>query len=368
MTLTKTIQLTEVVVRSTTQPLAMRTKILAPYLERLGIGVDTDGKPVELPAIIDADDYILELDDWERSVLRDHPAGTDAKGRPWPSLVSQGLAFQMRYIERAAFFDGAEVPASERAKMIGHLIIDGAIGITLLDDLQWAINRLIREGQVQVARRLTEFRNAVNQNVSRVRSYADAETFARSESAAAELSDGQIQEYWPEIPPETEGEGQPVSAARKPSPRPSRPKRPPKQVAKPLPPRPPVRDEDPNSSRLLSLTIVLVVSGLLWSFVSPRDASFEPPPTLTQQDFAKVPSIAEIEARPPSLYVTFSATEWREMGEMQRWRAVEQIGTIATEAGYLGAHMRTSDGKTVGQWLKRRGVKTINISGDRDPS
>ena len=178
MTQTKTTVLIEVEVPSTTRPLATRARILAPYLERLGIGADADGKAVELPAIVDADDYILELDDWERSVLRDHPAGTDAKGRPWPRLVSESLAFQMRYIERVAFFDGAEVPASEHAEVIGHLIIDGAIGITLLDDLQWAINRLIREGQVQVAGRLADFRNAVNQNVSRVRSYADAETFA----------------------------------------------------------------------------------------------------------------------------------------------------------------------------------------------
>ena len=367
MTQTKTTVLIEVEVPSTTRPLATRARILAPYLERLGIGVDADGKAVELPAIVDADDYILELDDWERSVLRDHPAGTDAKGRPWPSLVSESLAFQMRYIERVAFFDGAEIPVSEHAEVIGHLIIDGAIGITLLDDLQWAINRLIREGQVQVAGRLTDFRNAVNQNVSRVRSYADAETFTRSEAAADELSDGQIQKYWPEIPAEPDDEEQPAAAARKPSPRPSRPKQSPKEVAKPLPPPPPARAEDSSSSRLLSLTIVLIVSGMIWSFLAPRDGSYEPPPTLTQQDFAEVSSIAEVEARPPSLYVTFSAPRWREMGELQRWRAVEQIGTIATDAGYSGAHMRTSDGKTVGQWSKRRGVKTINISGDRDP-
>jgi hypothetical protein len=308
------------------------------------------------------------LDEWDRAVLRDHPSGTDAQGRPWPGLVSQGLAFQMRYIERVAFFDGAEVPESEYAKVEGHLVIDGAIGITLLDDLQWAINRLIREGQVQVARRLTDFRNAVNQNVSRVRSYAGAETFARSEAAADELSDGQVQQLWPEIPPEAEeDEEQAPARAPKSAPSMQRFKMRRKETAKPLPPPPSSDAEDSSSSRLLSLTAALILSGMIWSFMSPRDGRFVPPPTLTQQDFVDVPSISRVEARPPSLYVTFSAHQWQEMGELARWRAIEQIGTIATDAGYNGAHMRTSEGETVGQWSKHRGVKTINISGRRDP-
>jgi hypothetical protein len=102
---------------------------------------------------------------------------------------------------------------------------------------------------------------------------------------------------------------------------------------------------------------------MILSFLTPRDGRFEPPPTLTQQDFVEIPSISRVEARPPSLYVTFSAPEWQEMGELAHRRAIEQIGTIATDAGYNGAHMRTSEGETVGQWSKHRGVKTINISG-----
>jgi hypothetical protein len=367
MTSTKATVLTKVEVTSTTRPLATRARILEPYLKRLGIGSDAEGDTRELPAIVDAGDYILELDEWDRTVLRDHASGKDAKGRPWPSLVSEGLAFQLRYIERAAYFDGAEIPELEEAKVYGHLIIDGAIGITLIDDLQWAINRLIREGQVQIAGRLADFRNAVNQNLSRVRSYGGAEIFARSQAAADELSDGQIQECWPEIAAEPEDQEQPEATARKPSPAPQRSRLRRKETAKPLPLSPPRQAEDPTSSRLLSLTAVLIVSGMIWSFLTPRDERFEPPPALTQQDFSHVPSISKVEARPPSLYVTFSAPRWEEMGELQRWRAIEQISTIATDAGYNGAHMRTSEGETVGQWLKRRGVKTINISGRRDP-
>jgi len=365
MTSTRTTVMTEDAPREMPPPMVTRGTILAPYLERFGIGQDADPALREPPATVDAGDYILELDEWERTILRTNASGTDAKGRPWPSLVTEGLAFQLRCIERASVLDGAAVDTpGQLAHLTGHLIIDGAIGITLLDDLQWAINRLIREGQVRVAGQLAEFRNAVNLNVSRVRSYVGAETFARTESAANELSCGRIQRSWPELPPEEDDEESPTKPAvtrRRPSP----PKVPRKIVAVAEPHR---SVYESSSSRLLSLTIVLIVSGMLWSLLLHRGAGSAPPPTLTQQDFVAIPSVSEVEARPPSLYVTFSTPQWREMGELKRWRALEQIGTIATGAGYTGALMRTSDGETVGQWSKRRGAKAVNHPVGRGPS
>ena len=365
MTWTRTKVATEDAPRAISPPMVTRATILAPYLERLGIGGGAEGNARELPAIIDAGDYILELDDWERMIIRVHASGTDVKGRPWPSLVTEGLAFQLRCLERMAVLDGAAVDTPDQlAHLTGHLIIDGAIGITLLDDLRWAINRLIREGQVGVAGRLTGFRNAVNQNISRVRSYVDPGTFTRTESAADEMSGGHIQHNWPEIPAGEDDEEPPPKPARNRR-RPSPPKVRRKTVTAPELPRP---AEESSSSRLLSLTIVLIVSGMLWSFLMPRGADSESPPTLTREEFAEIPSISEVEARPPSLYVTFNTTEWREMGELKRWRALERVGTIATVAGYTGAHMRTSDGETVGRWSKRLGAKAVNNPIGRGPS
>ena len=364
MTSTRTKVMTEDEPGVTTRPLVTRATILTPYLERLGIGEDADEPLEEPPTNVDAGDYVLELDEWERTVIRSYSSGTDAKGRPWPSLVTEGLAFQLRCIERASVLDGAEVDTPDQfAHLIGHLIIDGAIGITLLDELQWAINRLIREGQVRVAGRLAEFRNAVNLNVSRVRSYVDAETFGRTESAANELSCGGIQQSWPEIPEGEDDEEPPPKTVAVRS-RPVLPAVRRKTVAV-AEPRQPVES---SSSRVLSLTIVFVVSGMLWSLLLPRGAGSEPPPTLTQRDFVEIPSVSEVVARPPSLYVTFGNPEWQEMGELKRWRALEQIGTIATGAGYTGALMRTADGETVGQWSKRRGAKAVNRPVGRGPS
>ena len=109
MTSTRTKVMTEDEPGVTTRPLVTRATILTPYLERLGIGEDADESPEEPPTNVDAGNYVLELDEWERTVIRSYSSGTDAKGRPWPSLVTEGLAFQLRCIERASVLDGAEV-------------------------------------------------------------------------------------------------------------------------------------------------------------------------------------------------------------------------------------------------------------------
>jgi len=356
MTSTRTTVTTDVEQPASCEPTRTRAEILAPYLDRLGIGDNDDGTTRELPAIIDAGDYILELDEWERRVVRAHASGTDAKGRPWPGLVSEGLAFQIRCIDRAAALDGAFVPGpDQQAELIDELIIDGTLGITLLNDLQWAIDRLIREGQVRVAGRLAEFRNAVNHNVSRVRSFVGNATFAKSEAAAKESSDGQIQARWPDIPAELDDDDRP----------PPRPvqvhRRPPQLKVRPKAPAriPPQRLAETSSSRPLTLTIVLVISLLVWFYIAPQHADSELPRELTERDFSGVPAVSKVEARPPSLYVTFSALRWQEMNELERWQAMDQVGTIAGRADYIGAHMRTSDGETVGRWSQLKGLKAV---------
>ena len=98
---------------------------------------------------------------------------------------------------------------------------------------------------------------------------------------------------------------------------------------------------------------------MVWASVAPRQTEPELLPLLTEQDFVHIPSVSKIEARPPSLYVTMSALRWREMNDLERWQVLDQIGTIAGRADYVGAHMRTTDGKTVGRWSKVKGVKAI---------
>jgi hypothetical protein len=371
MASTRTTVTTEVEETASCEPTHTRAEILARHVERLGIDGEADGNAPELPAILDAGDYILELDDWERMVVRTYASGTDTKGRPWPGLVVEGLAYQLRCIDRAAALDGKFVPSPEqRAELIDELIVDGTIGITLLNDLQWAINRLIREGQVRIAGRLADFRNAVNHNVSRVRSFVGSATFAKAEAAVKESSDGLIQERWPDIAsePEEDPRGPRLAVRRKasisarPRPKASVPARPLPEASVPARPRPQAAEVRPSSSRLLTLTIVLLVSGFTWWFVASRGAGSVLLPKLTVRDFSAVPSITEVDARPPSLYVTFSGTRWHEMNDLERWRALDQVGAVAERAGYVGAHMRTSDGKAVGQWSRLKGVKAVEPS------
>jgi hypothetical protein len=172
---------------------------------------------------------------------------------------------------------------------------------------------------------------------------------------ARDSSDGQIQERWPDIAIE------PVDGDR--PPRPAQPRRAPlPSKARPqaaIRVQMPRRLEQPTRSRVLPLSTVLVISLIVWFFVAPRPTEPELLPRLTEQDFEYIPSVSKIEARPPSLYVTMSALRWREMSALERWQVLDQIGTIAGRADYVGVHVRTSDGETVGQWSKFNGSKVI---------
>jgi hypothetical protein len=95
----------------------------------------------------------------------------------------------------------------------------------------------------------------------------------------------------------------------------------------------------------------------------PRLNAPEIPPELTLKRFSHLEAVRRISARRPSLYVVLDGSAWQAATPDEKSRLLEEIGQIADQAGYNGMRARTQGAGTVGQWLKKTGVRVIQRSG-----
>ena len=321
-------------------PAAERRRTLAPYLARLAVASTAQQAEPAVPESLPVEGASLELDPWERRVLQQFHGGTDTKGRPWPGLVAEGVAFRAKCLARAAQLEPDAEPQApqHRAGLVDELIHDAAVGLALMQELQQTIDRLIHESELKIAKGLTDFRNVVGQSVGTMRKLLGSEAFAAATTRAPALVS----------PP-------PKEPARAEEPK----RKAPEQFKKDLAP---VRVVSRRMVRrnltlwLLMGVLLLSIAGWVVTFVLTR-TSYVPPPVLTADQFRHVESFRGVTARPPSLYVMLDAEGWTRMSPQRRREVLDEIGGIAARAGYVGVHARTTDSVPVGQWLKARGVR-----------
>lgn len=116
-------------------------------------------------------------------------------------------------------------------------------------------------------------------------------------------------------------------------------------------------------TRLRALLAMLAAASIVWGLTrATRDAA-EALPLLGTADFGHVPSIAFVEARPPSLYLHLGADAWSKMTDAERREALDVAGKVARNAGYLGIQAWTTDGAIAGQWLVGSGVAIAEKAG-----
>jgi hypothetical protein len=80
---------------------------------------------------------------------------------------------------------------------------------------------------------------------------------------------------------------------------------------------------------------------------------------LTAEQLAHLVPVEKVAARPPSLYVTLDTAAWNRLPEQDRRDLIEEVGRLAGSRGYLGVHLRTRDGTTVGEWLSEIGSRLV---------
>jgi hypothetical protein len=327
-----------------------RRAALSPYLERLCAGAEAGPGDEETPTLLSVGESSLELADWERRVLRQYHGRADGEGRPWPVFLAEGLAFRAKCLERCGTPEpGASLPEPPA----GHekdedLITEVGVGVALLQELQWSIDSLIHEGDLAIARKLTEFRNSVSQSLAVVRNWMGSRAYSRASERSADLV-GSV----------------PVMAPRPEATEPPEPREPPRRAtARHRGRRGPDRrvrvDRRRGRSRLPRLLLLLALSLLAWGGTRLLLDEYQRPPRLTADRFGHLRVVRSVSGQAPGAEIVLDAGGWERMTPEKRQATADAIGSIVAHTHYHRVSLRTSQGVAVGEWRRDRGSSLID--------
>jgi hypothetical protein len=326
-----------------------REKALAPYLAELVANDSPAGDGSTVPSSLFVADQHLTLDPWERGVLEKLGSGVDAKGRPWPALVAQGLAFGAKCLSEARRFEtDEEVSADEKARLVDELITVAAAGVAVFAELQSNIDQLIRDGRMGDAKRLGTFRNKVGKSVATMRNLLGSDAFARAEADSTAMLANPARTATEETSGESEDR-----------------KRVPTQFKRDAPPVRMIHRSAVEARKPVWLLLaILIVCAAAWIVMTVTQPHYVAPPELTIEQFRHVEAIRSVEAKRPSVFVKLDESAWSRIVQKDRQNVIREIGHVAEQAGYSGAQVWTTDGKTVGRWLRRTGVRLSDGTSD----
>ncbi len=109
----------------------------------------------------------IELDAWELEQLS---RGLGGAPDLWGDLVVEGVAFRNKCQTDLGWGPGVQqLSVAELNDFREILITDASLGIALLSETQRAINQLISNGEMDVVKKLTGFRNNLSQCVNELK-------------------------------------------------------------------------------------------------------------------------------------------------------------------------------------------------------
>jgi hypothetical protein len=318
-----------------------RRGALGPYLDHLSASLreagDADG-PSFPPR--------LDLDRWEATTVEQGLRGDAGEAGGWEYLLAEGVALQAKFlVEAEQWQDDPQAQPELLEQLRAQMEQTAAIGVALQTEIQRVVDAMIVGGDMNRAKRLTNFRNKLGHLVADIAERIGAEAHARALIQA-------------------EGLVSPLKMQTASRPRIKEPEREPPKQAKfdkyanvKLATSIEVRRKRPNRAR--PLLVVFAVSLAAWAiFIAPRMFRTEIP-ELSRAELSFSPAIQQVTARPPSLYLVVDRAEWRGMTTAQRQDLTLQVGQTAEAVGYTGVNIRYDDGTTVASWTVRQGPKLV---------
>ncbi len=337
-----------------------RQQFLKPYLERL-VALDGHAQSPGSPTRINVGSRSLRIEPWERGVVVGSLKSGDNGESVWPGLLADAVALQVKSLsdlERLARTAETENGASEGLRT--ELELDAGFGFALMTEIQRAVDGLIVAGEMDLARKLTRFRNKLVHQLGELRGPLGREGVERAEYLAAELIAEARRAEKEEGEDEEDGPGEKTNAhallslETKLSTGQTEGGRAPGVVVT----RRTVRRR--RRPKTLPLLGVLAVSVAAWLLITVRPALTRVElPVFSVADFQSVPAVVEVRAKPPALYVTVDSDAWRSLSDERKTKAVQAIASRIATAEYTGANLTDSAGRTVARWLKHSGVKLI---------
>jgi hypothetical protein len=292
---------------------------LRPELERLGVVVGRP--PSSLSGELTVGASTVRLDGWERMVLRAYGIGSDARGRPWPTLVAHAIALRLRGASRDPAPGAACVP-EERARVVAGLREEAALACSVLAELEWSRSRLTDEGETRLATRLTELIDRVDRTVTHLRDFLGDPSPAPP--VVAPFDPG-YRDRWPEIRPAAESGTSPASR---------------RSVR-----RRTIRLE-PGPKSLVTIAVFAVTVAAVVFFVPLGPGRPEPTAAGLGPVF-RLPAVIDASAVEGTTTVTIDAGTWARLSEPRREEMLQTIGATARAAGHPRVELRTADGRPV---------------------
>jgi hypothetical protein len=298
-------------------PADKRREVVARYLDQLCVHLAPlagGGSAV----IGDGDG--LALDEWEVAAVRVAVVPFSGTVPAISNLMAEAMALRLKLAEDCQILEVSGVSSADPGTpLFETLVLDVAIGRHQLHDLQQECNLLVRDQRFDEAKRLSQFRSRLRDDVKRV------EAFLEPPDPAAAEAEGSLQ-LDTAIHTVEEIEEQQARTGR----------------------------------RVAGLAAVVAILAVVWLagmvIGARRPAELE---RLTVEDFQAIAPVVAVEARPPSLYVIVDGALWQNMGESERIGVVAAVGEIVEASRYTGALLRDRDGRTLGEWLLDTGSRLV---------
>jgi hypothetical protein len=324
------------------------------YVAKLRERLVEQDRPGE-PAVIELSGRTVTIEPW--IVARILDGGDDAGRSDTPDgLLAQTVALEMKIacdrndLELGQRSGGQKLYAAQ-----AELMLDAAIGAALSRELQGVVDDEVRSGRLDDAKSWTRLRNALHKRVAQTKELlADSER-QRVESLSDSLTDKpRLETSTPEGYGELMRRIDEQETKRK---RQQRLKRLGRAKLANLP------------SRTEILVGLLAIVAACWlAFIQlPRQLA-APLPVLALDDLPRADGFLEVDARPPSLYLTLDGAMWATLDREARRQLVHTLSSVLLTSDYSGALLRTEDGRPVAQWLALHGVRLLEQGEVRPPT
>jgi hypothetical protein len=348
-----------------------RLRVLRPFFERIyGWNQRIPGAAEERPATIIIGSQRLPVEPWERRQIELWPraVGEEPDARRC-RLVMEALACMAKTLgdlERPGPSAGSNAPQQ------AELLLDGAIGIALQQEVQNVIDEDAREGRFDAVDEwgalLQRLRRTVDSTLERL----DESEHERARHLASTLTDLHLEETPPAEPTSDatplEVEDEVVIEPPEP-PRPRRRRGPAPAILDGLddldraevgPERPGVRPTG-LQRRTVLLALAFASSVLLWATIAGVSALLrDEPAAVDLRALEEDAVVLAVVARRPSLYIDFERAAWDSLSHVEKWRRIETASDLVSGNGFDGVLLRDEEGRPLGQWIRGRGVALLD--------
>jgi hypothetical protein len=368
----------------------LRHEVLKPFVERLA-ALGQQATELTAPCQINIGSQSLQIEPWERNALLSTVGATDGEATEWEPLLAQAVALRAKTLTQLDKLTKCDESDPQQAETVyADLLSDAIIGFALSAELQRTVDRMVVDGERELAKMLTQFRAKLSRDLAALgevigeATLAEAEERAQSMLAAAPPTTG-ISKDDPNAEPPREGElnldrpdlkklleleatllrkqeeQQDPRAQDRALERLERLERLKHKTPEPEPDFDDLDVEPEHRSWALPLTCLAAVLLVVWLLVTVRPALNKVSyPAFSLEDFKQHAAIEQVASRAPSLFVTVDAHAWNGLDPADRASLVHSVGETIGAAGYTGAHFSNGSGHTLAQWMKSGGAQVFD--------